>query len=100
MTSPVIYVVSDSVGETAELVTKAAASQFQHSNVSIRRFPFIESPDHIEEVISLAKLNQAIIAYTLVRPVDREYMKKRTHEEGIFAYDIIGPLMDELENKY
>ena len=100
MASPIIYVVSDSVGETAELVTKAAASQFQQSNVAIKRFPFIENPEHIEEVISLAKLNQAIIAYTLVRPVDREYMKKRTEEEGIFAYDIIGPLMDELENKY
>ena len=85
MTSPIIYVVSDSVGETAELVTKAAASQFQQSNVVIKRFPFIENPEHIEEVISLAKLNQAIIAYTLVRPIDREYMKKRAKEEGIFA---------------
>ena len=28
MNSPIIYVVSDSVGETAELVTKAAISQF------------------------------------------------------------------------
>lgn len=100
MASPIIYVVSDSVGETAELVTKAAASQFQQSNVAIKRFPFIESPEHIEEVISLAKLNQAIIAYTLVRPIDREYMRKRSEEEGIFAYDIIGPLMDELEKKY
>ena len=100
MTSPIIYVVSDSVGETAELVTKAAASQFQQSNIVIKRFPFIENPEHIEEVISLAKLNQAIIAYTLVRPIDREYMKKRAKEEGIFAYDIIGPLMDELERKY
>ena len=100
MVSPIVYVVSDSVGETAELVTKAAASQFQHSNVVIKRIPFVENSDHIDEVISLAKLNQAIIAYTLVRPNDREYMQKRAAAEGIFAYDIIGPLMDALEKRY
>lgn len=38
MGSSLIYVVSDSVGETAELVTKAAVSQFINSNVTIKEF--------------------------------------------------------------
>ncbi|WP_042345856.1 pyruvate, water dikinase regulatory protein [Bacillus massiliigorillae] len=98
MSSPIIYVVSDSVGETAELVTKAAVSQFINSNITIKRIPYVEHREDIEEVISLAKLNEAIIAYTLVRPHDREYMKKRSAEEGIITYDIIGPLMDTLQD--
>ncbi|MGM9922872.1 MAG: pyruvate, water dikinase regulatory protein [Bacillus sp. (in: firmicutes)] len=97
MGSPIIYVVSDSVGETAELVTKAAVSQFINSNVTIKRIPYVEGHEDIEEVISLAKLNEAIIAYTLVRPHEREYMKNRAAEEKIVTYDIIGPLMDTLQ---
>lgn len=100
MSSPIIYVVSDSVGETAELVTKAAVSQFINSNVTIKRIPYVENPEHIDEVISLAKLNQAIIAYTLVRPRDREYMKMKADLEGILTYDIIGPLMDTLQESF
>ncbi len=99
MSSPIIYVVSDSVGETAELVTKAAVSQFIHAKVTIKRIPYVENQENIDEVISLAKLNNAIIAYTLVRPKDREYMKMRTAQEGILTYDIIGPLMDILQEK-
>lgn len=98
MSSPIIYVVSDSVGETAELVTKAAVSQFINSNITIKRIPYVEHREDIEEVISLAKLNEAIIAYTLVRPHDREYMKSKSAEEGIVSYDILGPLMDTLQD--
>ena len=39
---PIIYVVSDSVGETAELVTKAAISQFNGGDIIIKRFPYVE----------------------------------------------------------
>ena len=37
----VIYIVSDSVGETAELVAMAAASQFNHGGIDIRRVPYV-----------------------------------------------------------
>ncbi|MFS0780880.1 pyruvate, water dikinase regulatory protein [Bacillus sp. 1P06AnD] len=102
MSASIIYVVSDSVGETAELVTKAAVSQFMNSNINvkIKRIPYVENPEHIDEVISLAKLNNGIIAFTLVRPLDREYMIKRAIEEGIVYYDIIGPLIDTLQEQF
>ncbi|RDI43995.1 hypothetical protein DFR59_10357 [Falsibacillus pallidus] len=95
MSQPIIYVVSDSVGETAELVTKAAISQFNGSSAVIKRIPYIEDLSHVDEVISLAKLNHGMIAFTLVKPEIRNYMNKRSEEEGLFAIDIIGPLMDK-----
>ena len=42
MSKSIVYVVSDSVGETADLVTKAAISQFNGSNAIIKRYPFVE----------------------------------------------------------
>lgn len=100
MKEPIIYVVSDSVGETAELVTKAAISQFNGSNTVIKRFPYVEDLEHIDEVISLAKLNQGLIVYTLVKPDMRAYIKTEAEREELYAFDIIGPLMDKYQSAY
>ncbi|NQD68596.1 kinase/pyrophosphorylase, partial [Bacillus haikouensis] len=97
---PIIYVVSDSVGETAELVTKAAISQFNGSNTVIKRFPYVEDFENIDEVISLAKLNQGLIVYTLVKPDMRAYIKEKAEKEELYAFDIIGPLMDKYQTIY
>ncbi|WP_204557255.1 pyruvate, water dikinase regulatory protein [Bacillus ectoiniformans] len=97
---PIIYIVSDSVGETAELVTKAAVSQFNGSHAIIKRFPYVEDFANIDEVIDLAKIEQGIIVYTLVKPDIRKYMMKRAAEEEIIIFDLIGPLMDQLEMMY
>ena len=40
-TNVVIYVLSDSIGETGEQVARAAASQFNSGKYEIRRFPYI-----------------------------------------------------------
>ncbi len=95
---PIIYVVSDSVGETAELVTKAAISQFNDAVVAIKRFPYVEDKINIDEVISLAKLDHGMIVYTLVKPEIRNYMGDLAQKEGIQAIDLIGPLMDQIES--
>ncbi|WP_170008754.1 pyruvate, water dikinase regulatory protein [Bacillus fonticola] len=97
---PVIYVISDSVGETAELVTKAAISQFNGSDTTIKRIPYVEDTGTIEEVISLAKIYHGMIVFTLVRPDIRAYLQTRAREEELFAYDILGPLMDECQEIY
>ena len=94
---PIIYVVSDSVGETAELVTKAAISQFSENDITIKRFPFVEDESNVDEVISLTKNDEGMIAYTLVKPEIREYMKAAAEKADILAYDIIGPLMDQIQ---
>ncbi|MED3624806.1 pyruvate, water dikinase regulatory protein [Neobacillus thermocopriae] len=97
MNSPIIYVVSDSVGETAELVTKAAISQFNGSGMTLKRFPYVEDKEHIEEVISLVSLDNGMIAYTLVKPEMRTFMKERAEKEGIPAVDLMGPIMDKIQ---
>lgn len=61
----VVYVVSDSVGETAEFVVKAATTQFNGGQVEIRRSSYVDDLKDIENVIMLAKKGHSIIAYTL-----------------------------------
>jgi [pyruvate, water dikinase]-phosphate phosphotransferase / [pyruvate, water dikinase] kinase len=98
MSSPVIYVVSDSVGETAELVTKAAISQFNGAGMILKRFPYVEDKEDIDEVLSLVALDKGMVAYTLVKPEMRTYMKQRADQEGIPSVDLIGPIMDQIQH--
>ena len=102
MNYKLIYVVSDSVGETAELVVKAAASQFNgiSANTKIKRIPYVEDKGTILEVLTLAKEDNAIVCFTLVVPELREYLIEEANNQGVVYYDIIGPLIDKMEALY
>lgn len=95
---PIVYVVSDSVGETAELVVKAAASQFNHSNIDIRRIPYVEDEETIEEVVALAQEVNAIIAFTLVIPDKKQFLLTQAQNAGVTTVDIMGPMMNTLKD--
>ncbi|MFO1446302.1 kinase/pyrophosphorylase [Bacillus sp. Bva_UNVM-123] len=96
----VVYVVSDSVGETAEFVVKAVATQFNGSQIEIRRSSYVDDMEDIEDVIMLASKDHSIIAYTIVIPALKEYLDKRAQEEGIFAVDLLNPLMNAFETRF
>lgn len=97
MNTPPIYLVSDSIGETVELVTKAAISQFNGSNIELNRVPYVEDYSTVNEVIALVKMNNGIIVFTLVKPEIRQYLIKKADEAGIPTFDIIGPLLEKFQ---
>ncbi|WP_254842693.1 pyruvate, water dikinase regulatory protein [Bacillus sp. MRMR6] len=96
----VVYVVSDSVGETAEFVVKAVATQFNGGNVEIRRNSYVEDFEDIEDVIILAKEGKSIIAYTIVIPELKNYLDQRAQEENISAIDLLTPLMNAFSTSF
>ncbi|QKS70870.1 kinase/pyrophosphorylase [Paenalkalicoccus suaedae] len=95
----IVYVISDSVGETAELVVKAAVSQFDEDSTLIRRIPYVEDIGTVDEVCTAAVENDAVIAFTLVLPEIKEHLQKRTEELGIKTYDILSPMIQLLAGK-
>ena len=100
MNNPTVYVLSDSVGETAELVIKAGLSQFTNGNYKIQRVPYVEDTMTIDETLELVKEESGIIGYTLVEPNLRRYMSKEAAEMGVEAIDIMGPMMDAMERTF
>ena len=90
---PIVYIVSDSIGETAEFVVKAVASQFNSGVVEMRRVPFVENKEQIKAVFAEASGCNAIIAYTLVVPELRKAMEEETLNHSISTADILGSLM-------
>ncbi len=97
MASPVIYVVSDSLGETAEFVAKAAASQFNAAEkFDIQRVPYVTDKQILQDVVEEASDNCGIIAYTLVVPGLKEELEKLAHLYSVPVVDIMGPLLNAL----
>ncbi|WP_413380145.1 pyruvate, water dikinase regulatory protein [Alkalihalobacillus sp. 1P02AB] len=94
----VVYIVSDSVGETAELVVKAAASQFRDAGLELRRVPYVEDKQTIEEIVRLAANANALIAFTLVVPEMKQFLMEQAKQVGVETVDIIGPMLTQIGN--
>lgn len=89
----IVYICSDSVGETAEAVVRATIRQFDGSQVKTKRIGHIKHEDEIKAIIEEAVQNGGFVAYTLVQPELREMMKEESIRLGIRAVDIMGPMM-------
>ncbi len=94
---PQVLIVSDSLGETAELVTRAALSQFTaqlgDGAVEVRRFPMVKNPSEIEGIVLEAQSRPTLIVYTLIVPAAQEAMTRLAEQHGIVAVDIMGPMI-------
>lgn len=97
--TPVIYVISDALGETAEFVSRAAAAQFNGTKTKIRRVPYVRDEAHLDEIIEEAYQDQAILAYTLVLLDLKHYLEKKAEEKGLTTVDILGPLIGVLSQQ-
>ncbi|WP_188695249.1 pyruvate, water dikinase regulatory protein [Pullulanibacillus camelliae] len=100
MQPQLIYVISDSIGETAELVVKAAASQFQSTTIDIERVPYVNDKTTIDEVITSAKENQALVAFTLVVPETKHYLIQQATNAHVEYIDIMGPTIDKMQQTF
>ncbi|NIK13360.1 pyruvate, water dikinase regulatory protein [Alkalibacillus almallahensis] len=97
MNPKTFYIVSDSVGETAELMVKAAVSQFTNSEMRIQRIPYVEDLETLDEAVQTAKESEGLIAYTLVKTEFRERIKTKAEENQVVAMDLMGPLIENLK---
>jgi regulator of PEP synthase PpsR (kinase-PPPase family) len=94
---PVVFVVSDSLGETAHRVARAAVSQFD-APIEFRRQSYVSSTEALDEVLGEAQRQPSLIVHTLVQPELREYLTERAEGAGIYVVDIMGPMLDKLSS--
>ncbi|HHV18601.1 MAG TPA: kinase/pyrophosphorylase [Thermoanaerobacterales bacterium] len=92
---PIVFAVSDSIGETAELVIRAAMVQFNSEKVEIRRIPYVTDNEYVEDIIEEAKntANCAIVC-TIILPEVRQYLLNLAKQSNIPIVDLMGPMMD------
>ncbi len=96
-TSIIIYVISDSIGETAEAVSKSAISQFNVENYEIRRFPYINEEQQILEILAEARNENSVIMFTMVIPELKDILLNRAGRLNIPCVDIMTPVLNAME---
>lgn len=96
-----VYTLSDSSGETAELVAKSALSQFEKAingtRFGIQRLPKVRFAEQIKELFSTEIKQPAIIVYTLVLSEARQALIEESLKHSIPIYDVLGDLVSKLE---
>ena len=91
-----IDVLSDSTGETAEKVVRAALLQFPQAGAQIRLHTRVRTKEVARPVLERAAREGALLVFTVVSPELREFLHGVTAELQIEAIDVIGSLIGKL----
>lgn len=92
MSSPVtIHILSDSLGETADAVARAAAAQFPAGTFRTERLPKITTVEELNSCVELHCGEECIFFYTLAEADLRSAMTLIVQRMGVKAVDIMGP---------
>jgi len=91
-----IYVLSDSTGETAERVIRAALSQFYEEDVRVHRLNKVSSINDVQQALSITGHTPGLIVYTLVDPHLAEAVERIAEETGLITVDLLSPLIYNL----
>lgn len=96
-TAIAIHVVSDSLGETAEMVARAAAAQYEQGIFRIERLPRITDAEMLRQIVTEHCGRHCIFLYTLVDDALRREMD-RLCRAGVNGVDLLGPAVDMLQH--
>lgn len=75
---------------------KAAVSQFNAGQTQIRRIPYVNDTEQIEQIVREAKQQNALIVYTLVVPHLRETLISVAQGENVITVDVLGPTLEAI----
>lgn len=89
-----IYIISDSVGETAEHIARATAEQFREKSYEIKKFSYIGDIEQAAEIIDEASKGRSIVIFTTVLESLKSTIISKCNEYGIKYIDVMSPLLD------
>jgi [pyruvate, water dikinase]-phosphate phosphotransferase / [pyruvate, water dikinase] kinase len=91
-----IHIVSDSTGDTAARVARAAQSQFGDSEIELHRHARVKTREQLARAMEAAAGRRAAIFYTLVDPGLREAVIEISREHRLVALDVLGPALNAI----
>jgi hypothetical protein len=91
-----VFVVSDSTGETAERMARAALIQFADAPVKLVRHGKVRTPEQVRAVVQEASGGDCIILHTLVSDELRRLILAESRLHGIDSLDAIGPILERV----
>ncbi len=94
-----IFILSDSLGNTAEHVVKAAMSQFEANDFVMRKFSYITDVSMLGNIFEEIKSQKkAIILYTIVHKQIISEIKTFASRENIKEIDLLSPIVSSIQD--
>ena len=92
-----LHLLSDSTGETLEMVAKAALAQFEDAEVIRHFWPMVRSRQHLDRIIADIAVNPGLVLFTLVNSETRTRLEEHCRALGLFAIAALDKVTDALE---
>jgi regulator of PEP synthase PpsR (kinase-PPPase family) len=94
-----VYSLSDSTGQTAETLSKAAIRQFRHAlDVRHSPLPRLTRPDQLAKILTVLS-KPCMIAYTLSIPALKEALEQQAPQHGISLVNLLDPLIQTISQQ-
>lgn len=94
-----LHLLSDSTGETLEMIAKAALAQFEDAEVSRHFWPMVRSQQHMDRVLEDIAAHPGLVLYTLVSADLRARLEERCRALGlpsVAALDAVTAVLEDM----
>jgi regulator of PEP synthase PpsR (kinase-PPPase family) len=91
-----LHLLSDSTGETLELIAKACLAQFDHVEMVQHLWPMVRSEGHLDRVLDDIERRPGLVLYTLVNSNIRRELEQKTRRRRIHAVSVLDPVTHAL----
>jgi regulator of PEP synthase PpsR (kinase-PPPase family) len=91
-----LHLLSDSTGETLEVIAKACLAQFDQIDVLRHFWPMVRSEGHLDRVLDDIERRPGLVLYTLVNSNIRRELEQKTRRRGIHAVSVLDPVTHAL----
>lgn len=98
MTRYHLHLLSDSTGETLEMIAKAALAQFEDNEVIRHFWPMVRSHQHLDRIMGEIAANPGLVFYTLVNTETRGRLEECCQTLNLKAIPVLDGVTDALED--
>lgn len=91
-----LHLLSDSTGETLEVIAKACLAQFDQVDAMKHFWPMVRSEGHLDRVLDDIERRPGLVLFTLVNSNIRRELEQKARRRGIHAVSVLDPVVDAL----
>ena len=99
MTRLHLHLLSDSTGETLEMIAKAALAQFDHAEVIRHFWPMVRSQHHLDRIVGELATSPGLVLHTVVNDEIRQRLEDRCRVLGLPHVPVLDAVTAALEDR-
>jgi regulator of PEP synthase PpsR (kinase-PPPase family) len=94
-----LHLLSDSTGETLEMIAKAALAQFEGADIVRHFWPMVRSQQHLDRILTELAANPGLVLFTLVNPDTRKRLEEHCRALGLPMVPALDAVTEALEHQ-